>query len=143
MAGVPLDKRHQTMTLAFAFSAFESLVDPQSVFADARDWTEHVGVIGNDTEAIQAALAAADLEQDFAVSDDDKWLSLIGVRQATPTERHVFVGTTGDDRRAAEHTGWEFLHLADAAEKAGWELTEPVQRVDGPWQRFRSWFASG
>jgi hypothetical protein len=122
------------MTLAFALSAIERFADPTQVFADARTWSRYVGVIANDTEAVAAFVAEHDLQQDFDLGDRDKWLALAEIREATATDRHVFVGTTEDDRGAAETTGWEFITVHEAGEKAGWAYdagTEPSPGVLG------------
>lgn len=134
-----VDRRHGSLTLVFAFQAFQELVDPAAVFADAKSWSRYVAVIGNDPAAVEDYLATHDLEQDFGLGDEDKWLALSGIREATDTDRHVFVGRTEDDRRAAEHTGWEYLPLTEAAEKADWELSDSAGHGEGPLSRFRRW----
>lgn len=131
--------RHRSLTLVFAFPAFQKLANPRAVFDDARTWSRHVAVVGNDHDAVEAYLARHDLEQDLALGDDDKWLTLSGIRQATDTERHVMVGTTDDDRRAAEHTGWEYLPVTEAATKADWELAGHRRRRGGFMDRLRQW----
>ena len=110
------------MTLAFALSAIDQFEDPGRVFEDARTWSRWVGIVDNFTDRIEAYVRKHDLQQDFDLGERDKWLALQDLQEATDTDRHVFVGTTDDDRRAAEFTGWEFLTVHDVAEKAGWEL---------------------
>ena len=36
----------------------------------------------------------------------------------------MLIGTGEEDIEMANETGWEYLHISDAAEKAGWELGE-------------------
>lgn len=137
MAGAPSGHRHASMTLAFAFEAFQELAEPATVFAEARGWARYVAVVGNDAAAVEAYLAEHDVEQDVALGDEDKWLALQGIHEATDTERHVFVGQTADDRRAAEQTGWEYVPLEEAADKAEWELA--AASGGSPFSRLRGW----
>lgn len=110
------------MTLAFALSAIDRFVDPKGVFDDARTWSRYVGIVDNYTDDVGAYVREQDLQQDFELGDRDKWLALQELHEATETDRYVFVGTTEDDRRAAEFTGWEYQTVHDVAEKAGWRL---------------------
>ncbi|WP_149783431.1 DUF7124 domain-containing protein [Halorubrum aquaticum] len=113
------------MTLVFTLGAARSLADPAAAFADARRWSAHVGVVANDTSAVDAFCDRHDLENDYALRDWDKWGTLADVRESTDTPRHVFVGTSGEDRRLADTVGWEFRTAREAAERAGWELGNP------------------
>lgn len=116
------------MTLVFTLSAVRSLADPAAAFADARRWSAHVGVVANDTSAVDDFLDRHGLENDYALRDWDKWGTLADIREATDTPRHVFVGTSREDRRLADTVGWEFRTVREAAEKADWALGTP----DGP-----------
>lgn len=111
------------MTLAFSLSAIERLEDPMAVFEDAQNWSQHVGVVDNDLDAVERIVEEYGLQQDFDLGDRDKWLAMEGIREATPTRRHVYVGTTQEDRRVATHLGWEFVSVTEAAEKAKWPLS--------------------
>ena len=127
------------MTLAFSLSAVDRLDDPAAAFEDARAWSRHVGVVDNDPEAVAAAVDADGLPQDFEMApEDDVWLALERIRAATATPRHVYVGATDEDRRVATRLGWEFRHVTEAAEKAGWRLPEEESR-DGILTRLRAW----
>jgi len=110
------------MTLAFALAAIDQFEDPGTVFEDARTWSRYAGIVDNYIDDVEAYVREHDLQQDFDLGDRDKWLALQDLHEATDTDRHVFVGTTEDDRRAAAQTGWEFLTVHDVAAKAGWEL---------------------
>ncbi|WP_248910505.1 DUF7124 domain-containing protein [Halocatena marina] len=112
------------MTLAFSLSAVERLEDSMAVFEDAQNWSQHVGVVDNDLDAVERAVEEYGLRQDFDLDDRDKWLALEEIRGATPTRRHVYVGTAGEDRRVSTHLGWEFVSVTEAAEKAGWALSD-------------------
>jgi hypothetical protein len=117
-------------TLAFELAAFERFARPAAVIEDAGEWSRYVGLVANDTDAVAAFVREHGLRQDFELGDRDKWLALSDLYEATDTPRHVFVGLTEEDERAAAFTGWEFVPVAEAAEKAGWTLEEPP--ADGP-----------
>jgi len=129
------------MTLAFELAAFRRFADPNGVLVDAGEWSRYVGLVANDTDAVASYVRAHDLRQDFELGDRDKWLALADLRAATDTDRHVFVGTSADDRRAAEGTGWEFVPVTEAAQKAGWELAERTE--PGVLDRLRDRLAGG
>lgn len=111
------------MTLAFSLSAVERLEDPVAVFEDAQNWSQHVGIVDNDLDAVERVVGEYDLRQDFNLGDRDKWLAMEGIREATHTRRHVYVGTTEEDRRVSTQLGWEFVSVTEAAEKANWILS--------------------
>lgn len=112
------------MTLAFSLPAVRQLAHPAAAFEDARAWSQAVGIVDNDVEAIETFVATHELPQDYEVGDADKWLALERIRAETPTPRHVYVGGTDEDRRVASRLGWEFVPVAEAADKAGWNLDE-------------------
>jgi hypothetical protein len=116
--------RSGEMTLAFEFNAIRQFGDPEAVFADAREWSRYVGVVSNDTDAVARFVAERDLAQDFELGDRDIWLAMEGIREDSDAPRHVFVGTTPEDRRVADATGWEFRQPEDVAEAAGWSLAD-------------------
>jgi len=130
--GQDRDGASDEMTLAFTLDAIEGFADPRTVFVAARVWSRHVGVVGNDTDAVAAFVDAHSLQQDFDVGEADKWLAMERIRESTATPRHVFVGTSVEDRRIADHLGWEYRTPEEVAEKADWELegAESNERTD-------------
>ncbi|MBP1922917.1 hypothetical protein J2751_001933 [Halorubrum alkaliphilum] len=122
------EDRKGELTLLFTLSAARTLADPAGAFEDARRWSRYVGVIANDTDAVDEFVRRHGIENDFELREWDKWGTTEAIREATGTPRHVFVGTSREDRRLADATEWEFRTVADAAEKAGWELGEPGRR---------------
>jgi len=114
--------RSGELTLAFELDAIRSFDDPEAVFDDARAWSRSVGVVANDTDAVAAFLADRDVRQDFDLGDRDIWLIMEGIRESSDAPRHVFVGTTPEDRRIADATGWEYHTPAEVADAAGWSL---------------------
>ncbi len=135
MDTTPTESTTEAMTLAFELAALDRLDDPNGVLDDARAWSRYVGVIGNDSDAVRSAVETYGLDLDFVPDGRDKWLTLQETRERTNTRRHVLVGDTADGRRAAERTGWEFVPIEEAVEKAEWELTEGSSGRTG----FLSW----
>jgi len=111
------------MTLAFELEALKSLADPGTVFTDARQWTEYVGVVSEKpTYVVTNFTRKHRVRQDFFSGPRGVAESLENVAEQFETPRHVFVGTTEDDEAIAETAGWEYLPLTEAAEAAEWEL---------------------
>ena len=113
------------VTLVFSLGAARSLADPAAAFADARRWSRHVGVVANEADQVAAFAREHGVENDYALTNWDKWGTLADVRDESAAPRYVFVGTTRADERVATETGYEFLRVDEAAAKAGWELSEP------------------
>jgi len=90
-----------------------------------------VGVVANDADAVASFVAEHDLTQDFELGDRDIWLAMEHVQQSNPAPRHVFVGTTPEDRRIAAATGWEFRQPTDVADAAGWSVASTEPAPDG------------
>ncbi|PSQ07090.1 hypothetical protein BRC95_05145 [Halobacteriales archaeon QS_5_68_33] len=121
------------MTLVFTLAAIERFADPAAVFEEAREWSRHVGIVDNDTDAVDAFGESHGVRPDFDQGEADKWLAMEEIRGTTDTPRHVFVGTSVEDRRIADHLGWEFRDPEAVAERADWELAteaEPDGLVD-------------
>lgn len=113
------------MTLAFELEALQSLADPGAVVTDARQWTEYVGVVSDKpTYVVTNFTRKHRVRQDFFSGPRGVAESLENVAKQFETPRHVFIGTTDDDRAVAEETDWEYLPLTEAAEAAEWELAE-------------------
>ncbi|MFB6170015.1 MAG: hypothetical protein ABEJ06_02605 [Haloarculaceae archaeon] len=111
------------MTLAFELSALRALAHPDTVFNDARQWSKYVGVVSDKPTYVVTNFTRKNrIRQDFFSGPRGKDESLENVKAQFDTDRHVFIGTTDDDRAVAEETGWEYLPVEDAAEAAGWEL---------------------
>lgn len=108
------------MTLVFRAAALAALADPPAAVDDARGWTRYVGVVADESpDRLLAALDRRDVEVDFVGADPVA--DLASVRQRFPTDRHVFVGRSDEDRRTARSLGLEFLALDEAAREAGWQ----------------------
>ncbi|PSQ32301.1 hypothetical protein BRD09_04040 [Halobacteriales archaeon SW_10_68_16] len=120
------------MTLAFDLAALKELARPDAVFNDARQWSEYVGVVSEKpTYVVTNFTRKHRIRQDFFSGPRGREESLENVKEQFDTERHVFVGTSGEDEALAGTVGWEYLDVGDAAEAAGWELgeAEPATQV--------------
>ncbi len=129
------------MTLAFELEALKELANPESVFSDARSWSEYVGVISEKPTYVVTNFTRKNrIRQDFFSGPRGRGESLENVQSQFQTDRHVFVGMTEEDEELAESVGWEFLPLEQAADAADWDLdegeeteeSEPEQRDDWP-----------
>lgn len=128
------DDRGGEMTLAFDLEAIEALANPGDVFEDARQWSRYAGVVSNDRAAVDAVVRRHGLRQDFDLGDLDRRSVLSKLKWEADTARYVFVGTTALDRELAEHVGWEYLQVEEAAAAAGWTLAVDA----GPLARARA-----
>ena len=111
------------MTLAFELTALQELAEPGAVFDDARRWSKYVGVVSDKPTYVVTNFTRKNrIRQDFFSGPKGKGESLESVREQFDTDRHVFVGTTDDDRDLAGEYEWEFLDVEEAAEAAEWQL---------------------
>jgi hypothetical protein len=122
-----------TMTLAFELAALKRLARPDEVFTDARQWTKYVGVISEEpTYVVTSFTRTHRIRQDFFSGPQGRAESLQNVKGQFDTDRHAFIGVDEDDSDLADDTGWEFLHVEDAAEAAEWELGDPEESPAAP-----------
>ena len=111
------------MTLAFELEALQSVADPGAVITDARQWTEYVGVVSEKpTYVVTNFTRKHRVRQDFFSGPRGVGESLENVAEQFDTERHVFVGSSDDDKAIAEAADWEYLPVTEAAEAAEWKL---------------------
>lgn len=113
-----------TMTLAFELDALRDLAQPGSVFSDAREWSEYVGVVSEEpTYVVTNFTRKQRIRQDFFSGPRGVEESLASVRDQFDTERYVFIGTTDEDAELAARVQWEYLDVTDAADAAEWEIS--------------------
>ncbi|AFZ72141.1 DUF7124 domain-containing protein [Natronobacterium gregoryi] len=109
------------MTLAFELEALKQLASPESVFEDARGWTEYIGVVSEKPTYVVTNFTRKNrVRQDFFSGPRGKRESLEGVKDQFDTDRHVFVGVDDEDEQLAEKVDWEYLDLEEAADAADW-----------------------
>jgi len=113
------------VTLTFSLGAARRLADPEAAFADAREWSRHVGIVANDAEAVERFVGETGIENDYALRNWDKWGTLGDIHEQSDAPRAVFVGTSAANRRVATHVGFEYVSIDEAAEKAEWTLSDP------------------
>ncbi|MGM0390025.1 MAG: DUF7124 domain-containing protein [Natrinema limicola] len=121
----------EDMTLAFELTALESLANPSTVFANARQWTSYTGIVSDEpTHVVTNYARSRRIRQDFFSGPDGKAGTLEQVESQFESERYVFVGTDEDDRELAGSVGWEYLDVAEAADAADWELADEAAETD-------------
>jgi hypothetical protein len=119
------------MTLAFDLEALKELAHPDSVFNDARQWSEYVGVISEKpTYVVTNFTRKHRIRQDFFSGPRGREESLENVKEQFGTDRHVYVGTSDDDADLAAAADWEFLDVTEAADAADWELGEAEETTE-------------
>lgn len=121
------------LTLAFALEAYEALADPRAAFADARRWSQYVGVVAEDADAVERAVRRHGVTQDYEIGDRDRQAVLSRLKWEADTPRYVFVGSSSRDRDLADHVGWEYVPIDEAAAAADWRLQADLSRLE----RFR------
>ncbi|MDR5655876.1 hypothetical protein RH831_01590 [Halodesulfurarchaeum sp. HSR-GB] len=127
------------MTLAFELSALQSLAEPGTAFADARQWTEFTGVVTNgDPDRFARYTRKRRIRPDFATRDRNIIETLEGVMAEYEADRYVLVTDGEADREPVEAAGWEYLPIEEAAAAADWAVgtqRKPdgdVERTDWP-----------
>jgi hypothetical protein len=121
-----MDGGSGNMTLAFELDTLKELAHPDSVFTDARQWSEYVGVISEQpTYVVTNFTRKHRIRQDFFSGPRGREESLKNVKGQFDTDRYVFVGSAEGDKELAETVDWEFLPVEEAAEAADWDLGEP------------------
>ncbi|WP_440763554.1 DUF7124 domain-containing protein [Natronorubrum sp. DTA7] len=109
------------MTLAFELEALKELASPESVFEDARGWTEYIGVVSEKPTYVVTNFTRKNrIRQDFFSGPRGKAESLEGVKEQFDTDRYVLIASSEEDEQLAEEVGWEYLDVEDAAEAADW-----------------------
>ncbi|WP_416841223.1 hypothetical protein [Haloferax sp. DFSO52] len=123
------------MTLAFELEALKQLANPNAAFADARTWTKYVGVVSEKPTYVVTNFTRKErIRQDFFSGPRGVEESLENVMRQFDTDRHVFIGTTDEDRKLAEQADWEYLPVEEAAAAAGWVLADDDDAVDDPFE---------
>lgn len=108
------------LTLAFDLAALRRLSEPAVAFDDARRWSENLGVVTDQPPYVLTKFTREHgLRNDFPPEPAAAAETLDHMRTHHDTERYVYVvadegGTVAD--------GWEVLPIAEAAERAGWDL---------------------
>lgn len=117
------------MTLAFTLDAIRRFDDPARVLADANQWADWIGIVGDaEAHVINKFQRDHTLDVDFfngaGTSPVDR-LESIGPHSMFYAERMVLVGLPGSDEDIAVAANWEFVPLETAASEADWSLDGP------------------
>lgn len=114
------------MTMAITFDAVRRLANPQRAFAEASNWTDWVGIVGDvSSPVIQKFQRDHRVDVDFfngSGSGPGERLADIGEHSMFYADRMVVVGIEGRDEHIAETADWEFVPFSEAAAKAGWKV---------------------
>lgn len=123
------------MTLAFTYGAATRLSNFGAAAADADGWADWVGLVGRvPAHVLNKFQRDRRVDLDFfngSARGPGERLAEIGPTSMFYAERMVVVGREGDDENIAEEADWEFVPLAEAAEKAGWEVDSSADEGSG------------
>jgi len=120
-------ERSSDMTLAFSLEALQRLAEPAAAIDDAREWSQYVGAIAATPNGALSFTKERRIRLDFFSGTRPPAETLYAVKGNYRTERYVLVGVDGQ-AELAESRRWEFQHVEDAADRAGWTLTDPTER---------------
>ncbi|MFB6310987.1 MAG: hypothetical protein ABEH64_07370 [Salinirussus sp.] len=128
------------MTLAFDLAALKELAEPETVFTEARRWSEYVGVVAEQpTYVVTNFTRKHRIRQDFFSGPRGRKESLVNVKEQFGTDRHVYVGVDAEDEALAAEAGWEFIDVESAAEAAEWELGDPEETIERTEESREDW----
>jgi|GEM_PF-1106684 len=116
--------RSTDMTLAFTLEALQRLADPAAAIEDARTWSEYVGAVSATPNGALSFTRERRIRLDFFSGTRPPAETLHAVTTNYHTERYVLVGEA-EDADLPPTPNWEFQLVEDAAERAGWTLTDP------------------
>jgi len=126
-----MDSGSGDMTLAFELEALKQFQNPDSVFTDARQWTNYVGVISDKpTYVVTNFTRKHRIRQDFFSGPRTREESLVNIKEQFDSDRYVFVGTTDEDSDLADSVDWEYVDVEAAAEAADWQLALEEQTTE-------------
>lgn len=120
-----MDTDNSDMTLAFELAAAKQLASPKTAIEDAQTWSKYLGIVSDrPTYVVTNYARKHQVDQDFFSGPRDKYESLSNIKSQFGSDRYVFLGTDPEDQDDIESIGWEFLSIEEAADAAGWKLTE-------------------
>lgn len=118
-----------SLTLAFELAALRRLADPEGAVADARTWSEHVGVVADDPPYVLTKFTRDNhVRNDFEPASEPAAETLSHLLEHFETDRFVFVAAEAD----AAPDGWERQAVANAAAEAGWALAPEDTETEQP-----------
>lgn len=133
------DRDGRPVTLAFDLAAMEALVNPRAVFADARRWARHVGVVDDDAQVVEEYARRYGVRQDYELSELQPVSVLSKLKWEADTERFVLVGARDESRALADHVNWEYVPVEEAADAADWTLARDADLLERLRARIDRW----
>lgn len=116
------------LTLAISYGAMKRLENPRLACADANQWADWVGVVGDvPAHVLTNFQREHGLDLDFfngGGKGPAERLAAIDEHSMFYADRMLLVGVDDGDEAVAEQAGWEHIDLGEAAEKADWTLAE-------------------
>lgn len=116
------------MTMAVSYRAIRRLENVHAALADAEGWTDYIGIVGDvDATVINKYQRDNVLDLDFfngSGTGPAERLGAVGPNSMFYADRMVLVGVDEREQAWAQEADWEFVPLADAAENAGWQITD-------------------
>ncbi len=113
------------LTTAFTLAALTQLENPARVVAEARSWSDWVGVVGEaDAPTLNTFLRRQNVDIDFfngVATPGERLARVASAGSAFHSDRLVLVGSEGQEEIATE-ADWEFEGIVSTAEEAGWTL---------------------
>lgn len=118
------------MTMAISYDAIRRLENLHAALADAETWTDWVGIVGDvDAHVLTKFQRENRLDLDFfngTGTGPAERLAEVDEHSMFYSKRMALVGLeTAGEREWAETAGWEFVPLEEAADGAGWSLSDP------------------
>lgn len=113
------------LTTVFTFEALTMMADPAAVIADAKTWSDWVGMIGNaDVPQMNTFLRRNEINVDFfngASRPAARLRRVVETDSSFGSKRQVVVGAE-DQAHFGAVDGWEFQDLESTAQNADWTL---------------------
>lgn len=113
------------LTTVFTFEALTRVADPVAVIADARSWSDWVGMVGEaDVPRMNTFLRRNEINVDFfngASRPEARLRRVSDTDSSFGSERQVVIGLEAQ-ADLGDIEGWEFEHLDETADEAGWTL---------------------
>ncbi|MFQ3320020.1 MAG: hypothetical protein ACI8UR_000352 [Natronomonas sp.] len=118
-----------SLTLAFELAALRRLADPEEAVTEARTWSENVGIVSDRPPYVLTKFTRDNhLRNDFEPASEPAAETLGHLLEHFETERFVFVADEMTEQETPD--GWEHRDVAEAADRAGWELATDGAETD-------------
>lgn len=117
-----------SLTLAFELAAARRLADPEGAVAEARAWSDNVGIVTDRPPHVLTKFTRDNyIRNDFEPATEPAEVTLDHLVEHFETDRFVFVAADAETAPG----GWEHQSIEAAAAEAGWELLAEPDTDDG------------